>query len=229
MQDFTFYFQMGVEHILTLDAFDHILFVAALCLRYLWSDWKKVVILVTAFTIGHSLTLALSALNYIQTNSSWIEFLIPLTIAATCINNIVQRSYEQNKRLPVIYFFALFFGLIHGLAFAGQLLSLEGKAGLTGPLLGFNLGIELAQLLIVFVVLLLSFVVVQLVKISRLWWLRSASVVILVISLIWAYKRFPYNKNYHDDSEEKVFIPGNRRSSSVLWCAGTKHTEQPRL
>ncbi len=97
MQDFTFYFKLGIEHILTLDALDHILFVAALCLRYLWQDWKKVVVLVTAFTIGHSLTLALSAFGYIKVNSGWIEFLIPLTIAATCINNIYQRSSEQKS------------------------------------------------------------------------------------------------------------------------------------
>ena len=88
MEDFTLYFNLGVEHILTPDALDHILFVTALCLRYMWKDWKKVVVLVTAFTIGHSVTLALSALNYINFNTDWIEFLIPLTIAATCINNI---------------------------------------------------------------------------------------------------------------------------------------------
>ena len=208
MQDFTFYFQLGTEHILTLDALDHILFVTALCLRYLWKDWKKVVVLVTAFTIGHSLTLALSALNYIHVNASLIEFLIPLTIAATCVNNIFQHFKEQQKRLPLIYFFALFFGLIHGLAFAGQFLSLEGKEGLVAHLLAFNLGIEAAQLLIVLLVLLISFAVVQLLKLSRTVWLRGASAVILVISLFWAYKRFPLHKNYDDDSDKTVLVSG---------------------
>lgn len=208
MEDFTFYFQLGTEHILTLDALDHILFVTALCLRYLWKDWKKVVVLVTAFTIGHSLTLALSALNYIHVNAGLIEFLIPLTIAATCINNIFQHFNEQQKRLPLIYFFALFFGLIHGLAFAGRFLSLEGKEGLVAHLLAFNLGIEVAQLLIVLLVLLISFAIVQLLKLSRTVWLRGASAVILVISLIWAYKRFPYHKNYHDESEKTVLVSG---------------------
>src|ERR1043165_1941913 len=98
MQEFTFYFRLGIEHILTWDAMDHILFVTALCLRYMWKDWKKVVVLVTAFTIGHSVTLALSALNYINFNTAWIEFLIPLTIAATCINNIIQKKPEQVSR-----------------------------------------------------------------------------------------------------------------------------------
>jgi hypothetical protein len=215
MQDFTFYFKLGTEHILTPDAIDHILFVTALCLRYLWKDWRKVVILVTAFTIGHSITLALSALNYIHFDSTWIEFFIPLTIAATCVNNMVQQKSEQTKRLPLIYFFALFFGLIHGLAFAGQFMSLEGKQGLVGHLLAFNLGIEVAQLLIVLVVLLLSFMVVQLAKLPRLLWLRGASGVILVVSLIWAYQRFPYNKNYNDVSDQTVFVIGDGRSSSV--------------
>jgi HupE / UreJ protein len=200
MQDFTFYFQLGIEHILTLDAMDHILFVTALCLRYLWKDWRKVVILVTAFTIGHSITLALSALNYVNVSSAWIEFLIPLTIAATCVNNITQPVSTQEKRLPLIYFFALFFGLIHGLAFAGQFLSLEGKEGLVPHLLAFNIGIEVAQLVVVLIVLFLSYVVVQLLKISRIGWLRVASAIILIFSLIWAYQRFPYNKNTHDEN-----------------------------
>lgn len=205
MQEFTFYFKLGVDHILTPDALDHILFVTALCLRYLWKDWKKVVILVTAFTIGHSLTLALSALNYIHFSTKWIEFFIPLTIAATCINNIVQQNTQQNKRLPLIYFFALFFGLIHGLAFAGQFLSLEGKEGLISHLLAFNLGIEIAQLAVVVVILFISYLFVQLIKLPRLWWLRGASVVILAFSLFWAYQRFPYNKNYTDEMSHKNF------------------------
>lgn len=209
MQDFTIYFRLGTEHILTLDALDHILFVAALCLRYLWRDWKKVVVLVTAFTIGHSLTLALSALGYIQVNSSWIEFLIPLTIAATCINNLYQKNTAPNKRVSLIYGFALFFGLIHGLAFANTLLSMEGRDGLVLHLLAFNLGIEVAQLLIVLVILLISYLAVQQLKLSRTVWLRGASALILIISLFWAYQRFPLHKNYNDESEKTVLISGD--------------------
>jgi hypothetical protein len=215
MQDFTIYFKLGTDHILTLDALDHILFVTALCLRYLWRDWRKVVILVTAFTIGHSLTLALSALGYIKVNSSWIEFFIPLTIAATCINNIYQRSSEQKKLVSLIYILALFFGLIHGLAFAGTLLSMEGKEGLIPHLLAFNLGIEAAQLLIVLVILLISYLAVQQLKLSRTVWLRGASAVILVVSLFWAYQRFPYHKNYDDESEKTVLVSGNGCGGSV--------------
>lgn len=207
MQEFTFYFRLGIDHILTWDAMDHILFVTALCLRYLWQDWRKVVVLVTAFTIGHSVSLALSALDIISFPSRWIEFFIPLTIAFTCANNLIQRTSAQKTRLPLIYFFALFFGFIHGMAFAGQFLSLEGKEGLLPHLLAFNLGIEVAQLLIVVIILFTSWLAVQVLKLPRLIWLRGASVVILVISLFWAYKRFPittYTKKLHDEKTVSV-------------------------
>ena len=193
MQDFNLYFGLGTEHILTWEALDHILFVAALCLRYLIKDWKKVIVLVTAFTIGHSITLALSAAGLLQFPTRWIEFLIPLTIVATAINNLVQRRglIDQPSKLPLIYFFALFFGLIHGLAYASTFLSLEGKEGLLLHVLAFNLGIEAAQLLVVTIILTISFIFVQLIKIRRLWWVRGASALILLLSLRMAFERWP--------------------------------------
>jgi hypothetical protein len=167
--------------------------VSALCLRYLLRDWKKVVVLVTAFTVGHSITLALTALGYIHFSKSWIEFLIPLTIVATAINNLLQKNetLKNPSSLPLIYFFALFFGLIHGMAYANTFLSLEGKEGLVVHLLAFNIGIEIAQLVIVAMILLLSFAFVQLLKISRSWWIRVLSVIILAVSLKMAVERMP--------------------------------------
>ena len=193
MQDFNLYFRLGTEHILTWEALDHILFVTALCLRYLLKDWKKVIVLVTAFTIGHSFTLALSALGWVHFSTKWIEFLIPVTIVLTAINNLLQRlkQVEQPSKLPLIYFFALFFGLIHGLAYANTFLSLEGKEGLVGHLLAFNLGIEVAQLLVVAVVLAISFIFVQMLKLQRFWWVRGASPLILIASTKMAFDRFP--------------------------------------
>jgi hypothetical protein len=193
MQDFNLYFRLGTEHILTWEAMDHLLFVTALCLRYLIKDWKKVIVLVTAFTIGHSITLALSALGYVQLPTKWIEFLIPVTILATAINNLVQKlkQVEQPTKLPLIYFFALFFGLIHGLAYANTFLSLEGKEGLVPHLLAFNLGIEVAQLLVVAIILLISFIFVQILGFPRLWWIRSASAIIMIASIKMAFERFP--------------------------------------
>lgn len=193
MQDFKLYFGIGIEHILNPEALDHILFVAALCLRYLMKDWKKVVVLVTAFTIGHSVTLALSALGWVHFATRWVEFLIPLTIVATALNNLAQRAHrvEHPSRLPVIYFFALFFGLIHGLAFANSLLSLVGRNGLVLPLLAFNLGIETAQLIVVAAILVISFIFVQMMRIRRIWWIRGASALVLLASLKMAFDRWP--------------------------------------
>lgn len=194
MEDFRLYFGIGSQHILTWEAMDHILFIAALCLRYLIKDWKKVVVLVTAFTIGHSTTLVLSALQLVHVNTRWIEFLIPLTILATAINNLMQgqQKVEHPSRLPLIYFFALFFGFIHGLAFANSLLSLIGGDNLVVPLLAFNLGVETAQLLVVAVILAISFIFVQLMRVRRSWWVWGISSLVLMASLKMAFDRWPY-------------------------------------
>jgi hypothetical protein len=151
------------------------------------------VVLVTAFTIGHSITLALSALGLVHFATRWIEFLIPVTIIATAINNLTQRKsqVEHPSRLPVIYFFALFFGLIHGLAFANTLISLIGRDGIVVPLLAFNLGIEAAQLLVVAVILAISFIFVQLIRLKRVWWVWGASTLVLIASLRMAVQRWP--------------------------------------
>jgi hypothetical protein len=193
MQEFNLYFRIGTEHILTWQALDHILFIAALCLRYLVQDWRKVVVLVTAFTIGHSITLGLSAAGALHFDTRWIEFLIPLTILATACNNLAQgpERIEHPARLPVIYFFALFFGLIHGLAYASSFLSLEGREGLVGHLLAFNLGVEAAQLIVVAVILFISFIFVNGFRLRRIWWVRGASILILVLSVRMAVERWP--------------------------------------
>src|SRR5579872_1727808 len=99
MSDFKLYFGIGIDHILNPEALDHILFVAALCLRYLLKDWRKVVVLVTAFTIGHSVTLALSALALLHLATRWIEFLIPPTIVPTALNNLLQKA-NRNEHPP---------------------------------------------------------------------------------------------------------------------------------
>jgi len=224
MNDFRLYFALGTDHILTWEALDHILFVAALCLRYSWKDWRKIAVLVTAFTIGHSITLALSALNYVRVPVNWIEFAIPLTIAATAINNLEQKPTDKIKKLPVIYFFALFFGCIHGLAYASAFLDLEGKEGLVAHLFAFNLGIELAQLMVVAAILLLSFGVVELLKISKSGWIRVASLTILAVSLYMALQRFPHKKTINN--EKTAFASfSNYMYLQCTYC--TKYPEQP--
>jgi HupE / UreJ protein len=204
VDQFGFYFRWGIDHILTWEALDHMLFVAALCLPYLLKDWKRVAIMVTAFTIGHSVTLVLSGLKYISVPVAWIEFLVPLTIAATAMANFFLASPEKPSRLSVMYVFALFFGLIHGLAYANTLI-LEGQEGLVAHLFAFNVGIELAQLLVVAMVLLISFILVTLLKLPRIWFIRAGAVVILLVALKMAYERFPNNKN--QDDEKTSIVP----------------------
>ncbi|KIC91550.1 HupE/UreJ family protein [Flavihumibacter sp. ZG627] len=191
MQDFNLYFGLGVEHILTWDALDHILFITALCLRYKIRDWKKIFLLVTSFTIGHSITLVLSTLGHVKMDVEWIEFLIPLTIAGTALSNLFYKPGRQYSKLSLIYFLALFFGMIHGLAYANLLLDLEGGQNLSSHLLAFNLGIEVGQLFVVAVVLLLSYIFVEKLKIGQDWWIGIISSIILLFSLKLAIERIP--------------------------------------
>jgi HupE / UreJ protein len=189
MQEFSLYFSIGRDHILSWDALDHILFVAVLCLRYQFKDWKNVLVMITAFTIGHSITLALVSLGYISLPSHWVEFFIALTIVITAIDNIRQKETAQKSKLPLLYFFALFFGMIHGMGFAGTLMSLEGKTGLVVHLLAFNLGIEAAQILVVLVLLGFSTILLKWPKITRKGYILFFSGGIFALALKMAIER----------------------------------------
>lgn len=170
MSEFSLYFGLGKDHILDYaNGYDHILFVVALCAIYLLRDWKKILILVTAFTIGHSITLALATLDIISVNSKFIEFLIPLTIFITSFSNLFRKESSIDQgRVQINYVFALFFGLIHGLGFSNFLRSLLGKeSNIISPLLAFNLGLELGQIIVVTLFLAMAFITVDLLKVSR--------------------------------------------------------------
>lgn len=191
MDDFAFYFDLGWKHIISTDALDHQLFILALSAIYLVHDWKKVLILVTAFTIGHSLTLVLSTYNLVQVNSDWVEFLIPLSIVVTALLNLVktERHYGQYR---LQYLLALVFGLVHGLGFANTIrFMLASSEAVTVPLLSFNLGLEAGQIVLVGFILLMSYVLVNRLKLRRKWWVWALSVVALVISAIICVQRWP--------------------------------------
>ena len=191
MHEFWMYVQIGFNHIANLSGMDHILFVAALCIRYQLPDWKKWLILVTAFTIGHSITLVLSVFNYLDFSTNWIEFLIPVTILITSISNMFVKKFSFNTRFPVIYFFALFFGLIHGLGFSFYLKSLLGlQQNIAPALLAFNLGLEIGQILIVMAILVISFIFVTLLKAPRRDFILIVSGGILALSLQMAIERY---------------------------------------
>ncbi len=170
MSEFALYFGLGKDHILDYaNGYDHILFVLALCAVYLVRDWKKILILVTAFTIGHSITLALATLNIINFSAEVIEFLIPLTIFITAAGNLFKKDQPiAGGKIQINYFFALFFGLIHGLGFSNFLRALLGKnENIVSPLFAFNIGLEIGQIIVVVIFLGISFVLVDLLKVSR--------------------------------------------------------------
>lgn len=185
MSQFQLYFNLGVQHILDLEGFDHILFIIALCVVYLMRDWKKIIILVTAFTIGHSLTLALATLRLVQINTDLVEFLIPLTIAITCFSNILRPKPSSGNGVQLNYSFALFFGLIHGLGFSNYLRSLLGReSSIFQPLLAFNLGLEVGQLVIVAVFLVISSLLVGIIGVNRKEWILVISSIVLGMSVM---------------------------------------------
>ena len=191
MEDFNFYLGLGWEHIMSWDALDHLLFIAVLTAIYLFKDWKQLLILVTAFTIGHSLTLALSVLDIIRANSDWVEFLIPCTIFLTAIYNLFHTKFTVRSVL-INYLLALFFGLIHGLGFANIIrFSLaEGQSLFTG-LLGFNIGLELGQIVVVFILLLVSHLVINIFKASRRDWVIFLSAAVFSLAFKMALERIP--------------------------------------
>ena len=189
MQDFALYFELGWQHILDWRGYDHILFVAAMCATYMLADWRKVLGMVTAFTIGHSLTLALSVFNLVFISPNWIEFLIPITILATCAVNLYK---PHNQTQKCTYFITLIFGLIHGLGFSAYLKSLLGKQdSIISQLFAFNIGLEAGQLLVVTLFLLLAQVALKSLHISRRNWVLFLSSAIFGIALLLTLERLP--------------------------------------
>jgi len=172
MSEFLTYLQLGFEHISDITAYDHILFIVALCAIYRLAQWRFVVVLVTAFTIGHSLTLALAAMQIIPINSKLIEFLIPVTILLTCVYNVSTYAADYGKKsLRVKYALATFFGLIHGMGFSNYFSMLLGKSqSVVKPLLAFNIGIEIGQLIIVLLSLGAAYLAFNLLKIKQREW-----------------------------------------------------------
>ncbi|MBC7884956.1 MAG: HupE/UreJ family protein [Saprospiraceae bacterium] len=182
---FSDYLRLGIDHILDTEAYDHILFVTVLCALYDPSLWKRILVLVTAFTIGHSLTLALSSLDLVQINPSLVETLIPVTIILTGIFNIysVTISDKHHRMVMFNYILALGFGLIHGLGFSNYFKAILGKEeSVVQPLFAFNIGVELGQIVIVSIVMALAFVVLHLLKIQKKYWTIPVSLFSIVVA-----------------------------------------------
>jgi hypothetical protein len=212
MNDFGLYFTVGLQHILTWEALDHILFVAALCLRYQFKDYKKIIVLVTAFTIGHCTTLVLSSLNIVSIKPALTEFFIALTIVFTATSNVFVKEVAHQKRFSFIYFMALLFGMIHGLGFAYGLKSILGKSeSIFMPLLAFNCGIELAQISVALVVLFVSYIFANILNIPFRTWLLFVSGIIFGLALQMAIERNPFKQKNDDETTSRMFINDSGR------------------
>jgi HupE / UreJ protein len=187
MSEFQAYLQLGFDHITDPNGYDHILFVVALCAIYSFQDWRKVLILITAFTVGHSVTLALATLQLITYRSDIIELLIPITIFITALSNYWQNKAGENQTPRLRYGLAVCFGLIHGMGFSNYLRSLLGEAqNILTPLFAFNLGLEIGQLVIVAIAIAVATVAVNLLNVKRFTWnhLVSGIVAGMALSLI---------------------------------------------
>jgi hypothetical protein len=189
MSDFRFYFGLGWEHIMSWDALDHLLFITALATIYMLKDWKQVLILVTAFTIGHSLTLILSVLNLVRFPSNWVEFLIPCTIVITAVSNLFQKKFTP-KTIRINYFLALFFGLIHGLGFANTIrFALAKDQNIGWGLFGFNVGLEVGQIVVVATIIFAAQAILSVFSINRREWVIFLSAAIFSLSLQMVFER----------------------------------------
>lgn len=188
LENFWFNVEYGINHVLDINAYDHVLFLIVLTVPYIFKDWKHVLLLVSTFTIGHTLSLVLAAYDIVRIDVKIIEFLIPITIMIVALFNVFTAGKgAQKEKVGILFFSTLFFGLIHGLGFAREFHMLAGKTdSKLALLIEFALGIEISQVIIVFTVLFLGFLVQTLFRFSKRDWIMviSAVVVGLVIPMI---------------------------------------------
>ncbi|MBW1658086.1 HupE/UreJ family protein [Flavobacterium quisquiliarum] len=189
MSQFWIYFQIGLKHVLDIHAYDHVLFLIALTVPYLFKDWKRIFLLVSLFTIGHTLALILSVYGIVTIKVNLVEFLIPITILITALYHLFTAGKtSKNDSVNLVFFITLFFGIIHGLGFSNYFKTILGGSATSKllPLGEFALGIEAAQLVVVFVVLIISYIVQTVFRFSKRDWalVMSAFVIGVVIPMI---------------------------------------------
>ncbi|WP_298550175.1 HupE/UreJ family protein [uncultured Algibacter sp.] len=188
LENFWFNVEYGINHVLDINAYDHVLFLIVLTVSYVFKDWKRVLLLVSLFTLGHTLSLVLAAYNVVSVNATIVEFLIPITILIVALFNVFTSGKgAQREKVGILFLSTLFFGLVHGLGFAREFQMLLGDTdNKLILLLEFALGIEIAQVIIVFVVLFLGYVVQTIFRFTKRDWIMiiSAIVVGLVIPMI---------------------------------------------
>ena len=182
MSDFWLYFNLGLHHVLDWKAYDHILFLIVLCAAYTFSSWQRLLVLVTMFTIGHTLSLLMASYNVVTVSGRLIEFLIPVTILLTALFNLFTAGKEKKmEKMGILYIVTIFFGLIHGLGFASFFTALDSGSGLLS-LLEFALGIEAAQIIVVLIILIIAFIFQTIFRFNKRDWVLVVSS--LVIGMI---------------------------------------------
>lgn len=199
MGDFLLYFKLGFEHVLDWSAYDHVLFIIVLCAAYTFASWKRLLLLVTVFTLGHTLSLFLSNYGWAPISTTWIEFLIPVTILATALYNIygarstsaVEYPSKGIRKMALFYVLTIFFGLIHGFGFGRYFNQINDEQALA-PLLEFALGIEASQIVIVGMVLILGFAINVLTRIKKSIWIWIISIIVMVLTLPMLKENWPF-------------------------------------
>ncbi|MDR9455905.1 MAG: HupE/UreJ family protein [Salegentibacter sp.] len=192
MSQFWLYFRLGLEHVLDWQAYDHILFLIVLVAAYSFTSWKKIVWLVTLFTLGHTLALFLSVYEIVKVDPAWVELLIPVTIIVTAIYNIFTAGRkEHNKNANLLYFTTIFFGLIHGLGFSSYFKMVASNTdSYFLPLIEFALGIETAQIIVVLGVMILAFIAQNIFQVSKRDWVLVVSSIVIGIILPILHENF---------------------------------------
>ena len=182
---FADYLKLGMDHILDPNGYDHILFVTVLCSLYIPEEWKKLVILVTAFTLGHSLTLGFAAFEVVSFSSDVVEILIPVTIILTGLYNIIMTLTPKYVigNFHINYILAAGFGLIHGLGFSTFFKAIMGRTEeITRPLFAFNIGVEVGQLIIVALILMIGYILLNIIKLKKPYWTLSISLLSMFVA-----------------------------------------------
>ncbi len=191
MSDFWLYLKLGLYHVLDWQAYDHILFLIVLVAAFTFSSWKKIFILVSLFTIGHTLSLLLANYNVVTVSNAWIEFLIPITILFAALYNLFTSGKSRRpETLGLFYIITIFFGLIHGFGFASFFRRLDESAFL--PLLEFALGIEIAQLIVVLLVLIVSFVFQTIFRFNKRDWVLVVSSIVIGMVIPMLQRSWPF-------------------------------------
>ena len=189
MSEFMIYFQIGLKHVLNIHSYDHVLFLIALAVPFSFSDWKRILLLVTVFTLGHTTALFLSVFGIISVKVNVVELLIPITILITAFYNLFTAGKtSKNGSVNLVFIITLFFGIIHGLGFSNYFKTILGGSASSKllPMAEFALGIEAAQVTVVIVVLILSYIVQTVFRFSKRDWglVMSAFIIGVVLPMI---------------------------------------------